>query len=158
MSISDLGKVTQSLQVSNLEAMGHGSSSTSGSVHASGNIAGRIIPYTAVQAGSTVTTYTVTPADVLGGIINHSALGSTLTLPTAALLVAAIPRCKVGTTLELLIANTGGGTVTVAAGTGGSLVGATATAATTVHVWYWINITNVTAGAQAYIAYRVSSG
>ncbi len=166
MSVSDFGKATSSLQVSNLECMGHGASSTSGSIHASGNIVGRMIPYMTVQTGSTVTAYTVTTADVLGGIINHSANTSTLTLPAAAALVAAIPKCKVGLTLPLLICNTGAGTVTVAAAAasvvapidaGGALVGAAATIATTVHTLYWIRITNVTAGSQAYIAYRVSA-
>lgn len=119
---------------------------------------GRVLPSTAVQTGSTVTSYTVTPSDVLGGIINHSANTSTLTLPTAALLVAAIPRCKVGTTCPLLLANTGAGTVTIGAGSGGSLVGAAATTATTVHTLYWIRITGITSGAESYVAYRVSTG
>lgn len=158
MSLSDLGKVAPSLLVSNLEVQGHGSSSTSGSVIASGNIMGRVLPSTSVVTGSTVTSYPVTTSDVLSGIINHSALGSTLTLPDADDLVAAIPRCKVGTTIPLLLANTGGGTVTIAQGSGGTLVGAATTTATTVHTLYWIRITNITSGAQAYVTYRVSTG
>ncbi len=157
MSVSDFGKATQSLQVSNLEVMGHGSSSTSGSIHASGNISGRLILNTSVQTGSTVTTYTITPSDILGGIINHSAAGSTFTFPTATLLIAAIPRAKVGMTLPLLIANTGAGTVTIAMGTGGTFVGAALTIATTVHSSYWIRISSVTAGALAYVVYRVNA-
>lgn len=157
MSITDFGKVAPSVMLSNLECRGHGSSSTAGSIIVSGNVMGRLLPSTAVQTGSTVTSYTVTASDVLGGIINHSANTSTLTLPTAALLVAGIPRCKIGTTCPLLFANTGAGTVTVAAGTGGSLVGAAATIATTVHSLYWIRITGITSGAEAYVAYRVSA-
>lgn len=158
MSVSDFGKVTQALQCSNVEVRGHGSSSTSGSLIASGNIMGRMLFTTSVQTGSTVTAYTVLPSDVLGGIINHSASTSTLTLPTAALLVAAIPRCKVGTTCPLLICNTGDDVVTIAAGTGGSLVGAAHTSATTVHSMYLIRITGITSGAEAYVAYRVCTG
>lgn len=141
---------------SNVEVRGHGSSSTSGTAIATGNIMGRALPSTAVQTGSTVTSYTVTTSDVLGGIINHSAGASTLTLPTAALLVAAIPRCKVGTTCPLLVCNTGGGTVTMAAGSGGSAVGTPLTLATTVHGLYHIRITGITSGAEAYVFYVVS--
>ncbi len=159
MSISDHGKVTQSLQVSNLEVTGHGFSSSSGSVHATGNISGRVIPYTTVSTSSTATAYTITPVEVLGGIIVYSAAGGTwLTLPTAALLVAAIPRCKVGMTLPLLIVNTNdtpSDTVSLVAGDGGSLVQAAETIYTDTSALYWIRISNVTPGAAAYVGYRV---
>lgn len=158
MSITDHGKVTQSLQVSDLEVMGHGYSSTSGSIHASGNISGRIIPYTAVLTGSTVTNYSVTASDILGGIINHSAAGTNFNLPTAAALIAAIPKYKVGMTFPLLIANTGAGTVTLVAedggaGAGSSLVPTTQTVATTVHSLVWVRI----ASSSTYVVYRASS-
>lgn len=157
MATSDFGVIPPSLVVKDLEVVGHGASSTSGSVHASGIVSGNHVAYT-VPAVPTATR-ALTAAEVLGGLVTYATDGvaPTLTLPTAALLVAAIPKCKVGMTIKLLFVNTSDSTVTVAAGSGGSLVGAAATIATTVHSAYWIRITGVTSGAEAYIAYRSSA-
>lgn len=164
MSVSDFGLIAESMQVKDLEVVGHGASSTSGSIHATGIISGNHIRYTVptIPTG----TRSLTPAECLGGLITYATNGAaTLTFPAAAALVAAIPKCKVGMTIEVLFVNTGNNTVTVAAaaaGTdpvdaGGALVGAAATIATTVHSVYVIRITSVTSGAEAYIAYRSSA-
>ena len=72
---------------------------------------------------------TATAAEVLGGIfVLNVDDAQTMTLPTAALLNAAIPGATSGqnglgaTTLRFLVINTGDTTLTVAVGTGGSLV------------------------------------
>lgn len=74
---------------------------------------------------------TYTYAQVLSGIITRDTGSSarTDTLPTAALLVPQIEGAEVGSTIRLLIRNTsaGAGTLTIAAGTGGTLSGTTAT-------------------------------
>ena len=75
-----------------------------------------------------VTTYvtdadlTVTAAMILGGLILRDGGGNTHddTLSTAALLAAAIPGVRVGTTVRLIIRNTGGETITVISGVGGT--------------------------------------
>ena len=73
---------------------------------------------------------TLTVAQVAGGIIScnkGSDAGLTVTTPTAALLDAAFPSMKVGSTFELTITNNNNSgassTVTFAGGTGVTLVG-----------------------------------
>ncbi len=156
MSVSDFGKVTQSLQVSNLECIGNGSSSTSGSIHASGNISGRII-----TVHSSVLTISddpellqLTAADILGGIIHNTSGGTNLHLPSATSLIAAIPRYKIGMTLPLLVVHSGAGFVgTEATGLGSSQVPETILIATASAALFWIRITS----ASTYVMYRVSS-
>ncbi len=73
---------------------------------------------------------TLTYAEVLGGMIFHdtSSSGVSDTFPTAALLVPQIEGAEVGSTFRLLIRNTsaGAGSLTLVAGTGGTLSGTTA--------------------------------
>ena len=150
MSVSDFGKATQSLQVSNLEVMGHGSSSTSGSIHASGNIAGRLLNYTTVATATTLPT----AAEVLGGIFvypTNSALA--FALPASLSLLNAVPRAKVGTTLQIVIQNTGNNTITVSA-PGSNAVAGLATIATLTSGSFLIRFTAVGA-APTYTAYRM---
>ena len=73
-------------------------------------------------SSGTSTTPTWTAADLLSGLIvvNCDDAG-TATFPTATLLNAAINGVSVGTSFELWIRNTGDATLTVAAGTGGTL-------------------------------------
>ena len=81
----------------------------------------------------TGTSVTLTYAQVLGGLIFHdtSSGAVTDTFPTAALLVPQIEGAEVGSTVRLIIRNTsvGAGTITLAAGTGGTLSGTTASTA-----------------------------
>jgi len=68
------------------------------------------------------TTPTLTTAQILGGLFVVTCNdASTGTLPTAALLNAAINGVTVGTTFDLYIRNIGDDTLTIAAGTGGTL-------------------------------------
>jgi len=93
----------------------------------------------------------LTPAQTLSGLISCNA-SVTLTLPSAAALCDAIQGCMVGTSFELMIKSTGAGSVTVAAGAGGTMNG-TATVATVSIRTFLINFTNVTIGQEAYTVY-----
>ena len=100
---------------------------------------------------------TLTAAQVQGGLILCPAsTGRTLTLPTAALLSDAIQGGLVGTAFEFTIRNTGAGTVTVAAGTGGTTSG-TMTVATTASKRFLVLFTNVTVGSEAFTIYSLGS-
>jgi len=67
-------------------------------------------------------TATLTAAQIVNGMLvaNPSATAATYTLPTAALIEAAVPNATVGSTFDLSIVNIGtsSGTVTLALGTG----------------------------------------
>lgn len=66
---------------------------------------------------------TATIAELLGGILVLNVDDAqTLTLPTGALLNAGIAGATIGSTIRLFIVNVGDATLTVAVGTGGSLV------------------------------------
>jgi hypothetical protein len=106
-------------------------------------------------AGATLTT-----GDMLGGIVVMNGTGGvTATLPTAALLVAAIPKCKVGDSVEVLITNgaTTSGAITIAAGTGGSFDTNQGSGSQTIlfgnSKYITCRVTNTTAGSQAYVIY-----
>ena len=80
-----------------------------------------------VSTISTAAAATLTAAQVLGGLILRDPAGGarTDTLPTAALLAAALPGVVAGTAFEFTIRNTADAseTITVAAGTGGTTSG-----------------------------------
>lgn len=66
---------------------------------------------------------TLTAAEVLGGLlVVNCDDAQTMTLPTAALLAAAIPSAAVGAAFDVDVVNVGDTTLTVAVGTGGTLV------------------------------------
>jgi hypothetical protein len=94
-------------------------------------------------------TATVTAADLLGGFILATKNGAaTLTLPTAALLNAAIPGAAVGRSFEFFVRNTGNNTYTIGAGTGGtSATGNTMTVATVNTRTFLVRITGVANGS-----------
>ena len=75
-----------------------------------------IIGYTAAPQTATATA-TLTAAQITGNILvaNPSSTAATYTLPTGALIDAAVPSATVGSTFELSIVNigTGSGTVTL---------------------------------------------
>lgn len=89
-----------------------------------------------VYESRTVTSYsdtaTVTATELLGGLLIDTKNGAaTLTLPTAALLNAAVPAAAAGKGFVFYVRNTGNDTCTVAVGTGGtSASGNTLTIAT----------------------------
>lgn len=72
---------------------------------------------------------TLTAAQLLSGLIVASGTPGTQTLPTVALLEAALGNAKVDSGFEVSLINTAGSTATVAVGTGWTIVGL-ATAAT----------------------------
>lgn len=77
----------------------------------------------AMAAPQTATaTATLTAAQIVGGMLvaNPSTSAATYTLPTAALIDAAVPNATVGSTFDLYLVNTGtsSGAVTLATATG----------------------------------------
>lgn len=104
---------------------------------------------------------TWTAAEILSGILvrDPNGAGRTDVLPTAALLVAALPTCQVGDVVEVLVVNGADAaeTITISAGAGGGF-DANQTAASRVipqnaSKLVRIRFTNVTVGAEAYVVY-----
>ncbi len=79
---------------------------------------------TITSIGSYTGNATVTVTELLSGLLSYTGAGHTLTLPTAALIDAALPSAKTGSFIEFGV-NATTGTGTVAVGTG---ITATATA------------------------------
>ena len=103
------------------------------------------------------TTAALTAAQIQGGFLNSApAAGITLTGPTAAALVAGIPGCKVGDTLDLVIENTAGGAfaITLAAGAGATMRGGTSIAQNKSALIRFV-FTDVTVGSEAYTQYNL---
>lgn len=100
-------------------------------------------------------TATLTAAQITGGLLvaNPSASAATYTLPTVALTEAVVTNAKVDSTFELNIVNLGtsSGALTIAAGTGWTIVGS-ATVAITSSARYLARKT----GAGAWTIYRVA--
>lgn len=82
-----------------------------------------VVPVVITVSNSVNTTRTMTAAEVLGGLwIINCDDANTATLPTAALLNAAIPGVRANTVVFFDIINIGDATLTIAVGTGGTLV------------------------------------
>lgn len=99
-------------------------------------------------------TGTLTAAQLLAGFINSApAAGITLTLPTAANMVAGWPGAKVGDRFSAIIENTSGGAnaITLAAG-GATLRGGTSVAQNKSATLTGV-LTNVGSGTEAYTVY-----
>jgi len=125
-------------------------------LHEPNSLGSNTIPGTFAE-NTQSTTASLSVAQVLAGFVNSAPAGAvTLTLPTAALLVAAIPGCQVGDKLDLSIENTSGGAnaITLAAGTGGTLRGGTSVAQNKAAL-IRIVITNVTSTTEAYTAHSI---
>lgn len=109
---------------------------------------------------TTASALTLTAAQILSGFVRHDPSGgaATDTLPTAALLIAAIPNAAVGTKFEFVLQNDADAaeTITVAAGTGGTLAG-TATIAQNNSKRFLVEITNITAGSLAYNVFSLGT-
>lgn len=112
---------------------------------------------------------TVTAAELLGGLfVINCDDAQTMTLPTAALLNAALPGATAGanglgaTTVRFTIINTGDTTITVAVGTGGSLVvgnskSTVATVATNASKEFIVRVTGVLQAGDSSDSYTVYS-
>ena len=118
--------------------------------------------YAVTDAANAITTAgaaTYTAAQILSGFILRDCSGSGRTdvLPTAALLVAALPNPKIGDTLSFLLINNSDGneTVTMSAGSGGALtqIAATRIVPQNTSRRVFIRITGVASGSEAYVAY-----
>jgi len=108
-----------------------------------------------VNAGTT--SATLTAANVLNNILTAApAAAATLTLPTAASVVALDGNSAVGRGFKFHIINTNGtNAITVAAGTGITLVGVVTVAASSSATFY-ASYTNVTVGQEAITVYRLA--
>lgn len=104
---------------------------------------------TTVEGGSTLT---ITAAELITGILDaNPSESSTYTLPTAALLVAGIANCKVGSSFFFVVNNTSAFTVTVAASGSGGTDDGTLTVAAGVIRSFLIIITAIS--SEAYYVY-----
>lgn len=102
---------------------------------------------------------TITVAELLTGLLRIDPNGNvTATFPTAALLVAGINGVEPQCSFRVEVINTANGaeTLTLAAGTGGTLVG-TATIAQNNNKPFLFVITNTTSGSEAYYVYSLGT-
>lgn len=133
-----------------------------------GNVNNVVITRTPAPVALTDASVTLTASQVLKGLLAGAPTTSdkTLTLPTAALLVAAIPGAQIGDTFNYVVVNTGVGDgiqFIVAAGSGGTNVGYM-TVDNPVgtdkvgagSALFRIRLTNVTSGAEAYTNTRLA--
>tara|TARA_R110002020_G_scaffold437648_1_gene647941 strand:- start:53 stop:490 length:438 start_codon:yes stop_codon:yes gene_type:complete len=122
-----------------------------------------------VPAALSAGAHTVTIAEIRNEIIRMDPTADrAFTLTTAALAVAGVPGCKVGDTLDFVIINTGTANadeiITLAAGTGGTLVGSGAVctanavndAMSTGSGLFRLYFDNVTASSEAITVYRIA--
>lgn len=104
---------------------------------------------------------TYTAAQCLAGIIDRDPAGGSRsdTLPTAALLVAAIPRAAVGDVVQFFVHNDADAaeTITLAAGTGGAWAVAANDPTVTQNQAsiIYLRLTNVTSASEAYVGYSL---
>jgi len=113
-----------------------------------------------VATVATATAVTLTAAQLLGGLIlqDPDGGGVTTTLPTAALLVAALPGVNAGTAFEFTIRNTANAaeTITVESGSGGTDSG-TMTIAQNNTKRFMVLFTNTSPGSEAYTLYSLGT-
>jgi hypothetical protein len=121
---------------------------------------GVVSPLITVATITTAGNVTYTPANLLGGLILRNTNGGNRSdvSPTAALLLAALPRAEVGQAITFTIRNTAGAaeTITMTAGTGATLSG-TMTIAQNNSKEFIAVFTNVTGGAEAYTLYSLGT-
>lgn len=115
-------------------------------------------PATVTTAGAA----TYTPGQLLGQLILRDPNGASRSdvLPTAALLVAAIPGATIGTSFVFTIRNDADAaeTITVTAGTGGTVTGGgTMTIAQSNMKGFLMRFTAVAPGSEAYIVYSLGT-
>jgi len=119
-----------------------------------------VYPQTTPAVITTAGAVTYTAQQLLGGMILRDPAGASRsdTLPSAALLVAAIPGIAVAQFFDVIIRNDAGGafTITLLAGAGVTL-GGTATIAQSTSKALRIRFTNVTPGSEAYTAFSLGS-
>lgn len=117
----------------------------------------RVLSNTAAPVALADAAAVLTSAQLQNGTLNASAFtaGRVLTLPTAAALVASLPSALKGSTLTVTVICSSGGTATLAAGTGGTLVG-NAVVLASASGQFRVRLTNVSSGTEAYQVIRVA--
>lgn len=121
----------------------------------------RVVEGRTATSDATAGARTWTAAEVLGGILvrDPAGAGRTDVLPTAALLVAALPGAAVGDTIKVKIINGADAaeTITLDAGAGGGYDTNQTAAARVIPQFHSkvveIRLTNVTAASEAYVVY-----
>ena len=90
-----------------------------------------------VQAAQTskAAAATLTAAELTNGIIQYTGASASLTLPTVADLEVLVSSAKNNSSFEVNFINTGAGTLTIAVGTGWTLVGTVTSATLTSAAW-----------------------
>jgi hypothetical protein len=78
---------------------------------------------------------TLTAAELTNGIIQYTGSSASLTLPTVTDLEALVSSAKNNSSFEVNFINTGAGTLTIAVGTGWTLVGTATSATLTSAAW-----------------------
>jgi len=78
---------------------------------------------------------TLTAAELSNGLIVYSGATATLTLPTVADVEALVSSAKINSSFDINFINTGAGTLTIAVGTGWTLVGTVTSATLTSAAW-----------------------
>lgn len=123
----------------------------------SGSISSAVLSLTPVPTNVATGSSVLTVAAVKSGVITQTpAANSTLTLPSASLILAAFPQARVGSTLSLSVINLAAATftTTIASDAGSSMVG-TAVIAPLTSGRIRIRFTSVTSGSATYVAYVV---
>lgn len=122
--------------------------------------AGPALPTINSATVNTATAVTLTPGQILGGLLLEDPNGgaATATLPAAALMVAAVPGAAIGTSFYFDVKNTADANevLTIAAGTGGTLTG-TATIAQNAGKRFLFQFTAVLPGAETYTCFSLGS-
>lgn len=106
---------------------------------------------------TTAAAITYTSGQLLGGLILRDPNGAARAdlVPTAVLLIAAMPGCEVGTFFEFIVQNDADAaeTITLTTATGATMVG-TMTIAQSNSKTFRVRITNITPGSEAYTVYN----
>mgnify|MGYP001574382337 CR=1 FL=1 len=123
--------------------------------------ANRVVQLMAAATDATAAAISYTAAQLLGGLIlrDPNGLARADLLPTAALLVAAIPGSAVGTAFEFTLRNTADAAevITVTAPDAAVTISGTATVGQSNSKRFLVVITNVTGAAEAYTAYSLGT-
>lgn len=124
-------------------------------------INGAISPKYAVATSADAAPVTYTAAQLLGGLVlrDPNGAGRSDVLPSAALMVAAIPDAVVGSGFEFTIRNTAdqSETITITAPSGAVTLSGTMTIAQNNSKRFLVVLTNVTAAAEAYTIYSLGT-
>lgn len=124
-------------------------------LHRPNSLGANTLPGTRSEATASATA-TLTAAQLLGGLINSTpAAAITLTLPTAANMVAGMKGAQVGDAFDCLIENTSGGANAITLAAGGATLRGGVTIAQNKAALLRIVLTNVTAASEAYTAYSL---